>query len=405
MAALGALLVVSLLSGCGGGSDGPEPKKWTILMYWDGDDVDIQTDLIDAFHKMTATKVGSSDRVNIIIQFDRYPHDPAYGGWSITHRFFLTPGMEPTEANAIPDWGDGQGGGREVDMSDPATLKDFIKWGVKNYPAERYALVVADHGFGWQGLAIDNTNYMRTMSVKDLREAIEESPVRFDLLSLDACTMQMVEVADELRRTGAGILVGSEEVGSPWPYAEILQAVVQSPGMSAEEIGRVMVDEYLSSHKGLQKITLSVLRLGKIGAVTSAAAELSAAILSNSPLQVLKDRAHAVMETIGNAVAYSGTSPDWEGAGGVSVYFPQSGPMQPVPFQLQYFYRKEIVSFAGDSSWHDLLTSCYPMSDPPQAIQVILDVKRDIRTFDDDKVDLFDLCNRILHYSPTAPPA
>ena len=42
--------------------------------------------------------------------------------------------MEPTEENAIKNWGDGFGG-REVDMSDPDTLKDFITWSVRKYPA------------------------------------------------------------------------------------------------------------------------------------------------------------------------------------------------------------------------------------------------------------------------------
>ncbi|MBM4141520.1 MAG: hypothetical protein FJ242_08600 [Nitrospira sp.] len=44
-AALYMLVLVSFLTGCGGGSDGTHLKKWTIIMYWDGDDVNIQSDL------------------------------------------------------------------------------------------------------------------------------------------------------------------------------------------------------------------------------------------------------------------------------------------------------------------------------------------------------------------------
>jgi len=399
VAALCALLVMSYLAGCGGDDRAPASRKWTIIMYWDGDDINIQSDLLNAFEKMATAKVGSSDEVNIVIQFDRFPGSTAYGGWSITHRFFLTPGMEPTEVNAICDWGDGQGG-REVDMSDPDTLRDFITWSVKNYPAERYALIVADHGFGWQGIAIDNTDFMRTMSVKHLRQAIEESQVHFDLLSLDACTMQMIEVADELRYTGADVLVGTENTGATWPYAEILQAVIQDPGMSAEAIGRIMVDQYLSSHQGETGLTLSVLKLSNLEAVTAAVTEMSAAILNDSSVQVLQDKAQVVMEKVRNAVVYSGTSPDWADAGGVSVYFPTAGPFLSIPIELQYFYKDETVSFAGDTSWHDVLTSCYSTREPSQSISAILDARRDIRTFDDDKVDLIDLCSRIVNYSP-----
>lgn len=74
------------------------------------------------------------------------------------------------------------------------------------------------------------------------------------------------------------------------------------------------------------------------------------------------------------------------------------------PYLLnQYFYKDETVSFAGDTSWHDVLTSCYGMTEPSQGISVILDARKDIKTFDDDKVDLIDLCSRIVNYSPAEP--
>jgi len=332
-------------------------KEWTVIMYWDGDDHEIQSDLLNDFTEMAIAKVGSTDQVNMVIQFDRYPGESRYGGWSITHRFFLTPGMEPTEANAIKDWGDRQGGGREADMSDPDVLRDFIKWAVRNYPAKRYALIVADHGFGWKGLAIDNTNYQRTMSVKQLRQAIEKSHVHFDLLSLDACLMQMIEVVHELWDSGVDILVGSEANGRTWPYAEILQSLMQNPRMSAEEIGQIIVDRYIGSHPEDTDITLSVVEVGRINALASAVKELSLAILNDSPLEVVKDKAAEVMKAINNAVIYKKNALDWQSAGGISVYFPGDiNVMASPPPELLYFYKTPIADFPGDSLWHDLLT-------------------------------------------------
>lgn len=383
----------------GAGGHRTHPKKWTVIIYWDGDDNDIQTDLINAFREMAIAKVGSTDQVNIVIQFDRYPGNSAYGGWPITHRFFLTRGMEPTEANAITEWGDGQGGGREVDMSDPDVLRDFIKWAVRNYPAKRYALIVADHGFGWKGLAIDNTNYQRTMSLKQLRQAIEESHVHFDLLSLDACLMQMVEVAHELWYAGIHILVGSEAGGRTWPYAEILQSIMQKPGMSAEEIDETIVDRYISSHPEYTDITLSVVKLRRVKALTAAVKELSLAILNDFPLQVVKDRATAVMEGINHAVLYKKNALDWESAGGISVYFPEVYPMAALPPELQFFYKSQIVSFAGDALWHDLLASSYDSSSKPSLYaRMLVEIRNNMKTFDPDKVDLYDLCNCIVNY-------
>jgi len=393
--------IKSLSSKAGGHR--PHLKEWTVIIYWDGDDNNIQTDLINAFREMAIARVGSTDQVNIVIQFDRYPGNPAYGGWSITHRFFLTPGMEPTEANAITDWGDKQGGGREVDMSDPDVLRDFIKWAVRNYPAKRYALIVADHGFGWKGLAIDNTNYQRTMSIKQLRQAIEESHVHFDLLSLDACLMQMIEVAHELWSAGVDILVGSEASGRTWPYAEILHSIMQKPGMSAEEVGEIIVDRYISSHPEYTDITLSVVKVRRVKALTAVVKELSLAILNDFPLQEVKDRAAAVMAGINNAVIYKKNAPDWGNAGGISVYFPvKVNLMDPPPPELLYFYKSQIVRFAEDALWHDLLTWYYvwTFGNPPPYRQMLIDIGKNMKTFDldNDKVDLYDLCNSITNY-------
>lgn len=130
---------------------------WTFMIYLNGDDQDMHQDYILAFHDMIAKQVGSYEDVNIVIQFDRYKDISDFGGWEIAHRFYYTPGMEPTEENAVANWGDGIGG-REVNMADPHTLSDFIHWASSNYPAEHYALMVADHGYGWRGLLIDVTS-------------------------------------------------------------------------------------------------------------------------------------------------------------------------------------------------------------------------------------------------------
>ena len=51
--------------------------------------------------------------------------------------------MEPLPANAVEDLG-------EVNMGDGKALGDFITWGIQQYPAKRYMLVIWDHGQGWR---------------------------------------------------------------------------------------------------------------------------------------------------------------------------------------------------------------------------------------------------------------
>ena len=39
----------------------------------------------------------------------------------------------------------------EVNMADGQTLVDFVTWAVENYPADKYMLIMSDHGMGWPG--------------------------------------------------------------------------------------------------------------------------------------------------------------------------------------------------------------------------------------------------------------
>ena len=80
------------------------------------------------------------------------------------------------------------------------------------------------------------------------------------------------------------------------------------------------------------------------------------------------------------------------------MYFPVVGPMVTIPPELQYFYKSQIVSFAGEALWHDVLTSCY-LGNPLSNIPMVVYVRNNMKTFDDDKVDLYDFCNRIVNYS------
>lgn len=50
-------------------------------------------------------------------------------------------GVIPDERNYLDD--------ENVDFGDPGNLVDFIKWGVENYPAKKYILLLSDHGGGY----------------------------------------------------------------------------------------------------------------------------------------------------------------------------------------------------------------------------------------------------------------
>lgn len=137
-------------------------------------------------------------------------------------------------------------------MEDPAELADFIKWTAENYPADRYMLVLWDHGggvpfgYGEDELAHRTDTDGRTgFSVSEVAAAAKESGVKFDVIGFDACLMQDIEIASAFEPY-ADYYLGSEETegGFGWYYTSAFGKLAENPGLSSEEFGKDMVSAY-----------------------------------------------------------------------------------------------------------------------------------------------------------------
>lgn len=176
-----------------GATTAPPPKKWTILYYLDG-----KNNLSPmAAHSFDALdQVGSDDNVNLVTQL------------GLPKKNVMQGLIEKGGGTAmLAEVG-------EKDMGSADNLKDFIKWGMKNYPAEHYALVMWDHGAGFKGSMVDDeTNHMITNQelAGALNSVNQETGHKIDVLNWNACLMQQAEVGYELRNS-ARYMVGSEEV-------------------------------------------------------------------------------------------------------------------------------------------------------------------------------------------------
>lgn len=115
---------------------------WTVLVFLNGDN-NLEPFALTDFREMA--RVGSTDRVNIVTQFDRNGTSSLQGIplWSQCLRFRVTQGMEPLPENALEDLG-------ETNMGDGTALADFVRWGMERFPAKRYMLDIWDHGQGWR---------------------------------------------------------------------------------------------------------------------------------------------------------------------------------------------------------------------------------------------------------------
>ena|GEM_PF-1106701 len=272
-------------------------SEWTIMVYLDGDN-DLEEYAINDF--LEISEVGSDENINIVVQFDRiggFYTDIRYGNWTESNRFYITKGMTPERENAINDWGDGTGG-REVNMGDPNTLKDFINWAKKNYPAKKYALILWNHGGGWKSLSVFGNKVKKKnpvkevcyddtsndyLSIKEVREAISDNYI--DLIGFDACLMGMIEVATEINGF-CYVMVASEESEtiSGWSYNNFLLNLKNNPNVSPEELCLFIVNS--SSQE-----TMAGIKMNKISELNQILNSILQSIMnSNDWLNVILSR-------------------------------------------------------------------------------------------------------------------
>ena len=127
------------------GPAGSKSSTWTVMLYQDADDKILEQDIFVDLNE--AERVGSGPNVNIVAQIDRYQAGYASTrDFSGTRRYFVQQDddLNTIGSDLVMDLG-------EANMADGDTLTDFITWAVENYPADKYVLVLSDHGMGWPG--------------------------------------------------------------------------------------------------------------------------------------------------------------------------------------------------------------------------------------------------------------
>jgi hypothetical protein len=220
-------------------------QVWLVMLYVDADDELLEGDFYLDLNE--AELVGSSDQVHVVAQLDRF--EGGFAGnddWATAKRFYLT---QDTDINAVTseelmDLG-------EVNMADPNTLVDFVAWAVETYPADKYVLILSDHGAGWYGGWYDQTAPGDWITPLELEAALayvkdNTSLGQFELVGFDACLMSSLEIYTSIAPY-ARYGVASEEVEPAlgWAYAGFLADLVNDPGMSGADLAESIVQHYI----------------------------------------------------------------------------------------------------------------------------------------------------------------
>ena len=136
-------------------------------------------------------------------------------------------------------------------MSTHSALSDFISYGIENYPAKRFGLILWNHGGGLLGgYGNDELFDEVSMSISDVSSAIKTSGAHMEFVGFDACMMATFENAYALKDC-ANYLIASEESESNigWYYTDWLNSLGEDPEIETMALGRKIVDGMISSNQ------------------------------------------------------------------------------------------------------------------------------------------------------------
>jgi hypothetical protein len=251
--------------------------EWTFLIFLNGNN-NLDSYGTDDLNEME--QVGSTDKINVVVQWASLEAKKV-------RRLLIKKDNDPVNVTSpvVEDLG-------SVDMGDWHSLTDFVNWGVKNYPAQKYFVDVWDHGSGWHerfanGLKPTDISWDEItgnfMTTKQLGLAMTEASRiighKVDIYGSDACLMTMLEVAGEMSES-VNVFVGSEEVepAEGWPYDALLRKWNALGNATPRAVAKVLTEEYVKSYQGgsqgTREITFSALDLSKYNAVATAVTAL-----------------------------------------------------------------------------------------------------------------------------------
>ena len=279
-AAARAIMFAGVLGVASCSSDGEHPEKglrgWTVLVYMAADN---DLDPFAAANLRELAQAGPAPDTEVIVQVDRHARLAKdsianLAPFTGTKRLRVASG----HLEELADLG-------ETNMADRHVLTDFVRWGIAEHPAERYALILWDHGAGWLGFGVDESESPRArLGLSDVGDAIAEGTRaagldRLALLGFDACFMGTLEVASTMAPYADYLLVSEDlEPAHGWGYGSVASSAARS--RSGADLGRALLGGYrekAAQHGTADTITLSLVDLRRVEEIDRALVSFASA--------------------------------------------------------------------------------------------------------------------------------
>lgn len=169
----------------------------------------------------------------------------------------------------------------EENSADPVTFEKILKRITTKYPSHHQALVMWSHASGWipgpkKSFGIDNltngtTDKGSEIEIADLRQAFENLNIHFDYIMFDACFMQCIETAYELRKSTDYIIASPAEIpGNGAPYNLIMPLLMEP----SEENCKAIISTYFADYEDKDGAILSVVKTSELDSLLNLTREL-----------------------------------------------------------------------------------------------------------------------------------
>ena len=182
----------------------------------------------------------------------------------------------------------------------PTVMAEVYNRVFSAFPAKSYGLVLWSHGDGWlpspanisaskastRWFGQDGTSYM---DISSLNTALNSAP-HFDFILFDACFMQSVEVAYELKDRADYFIGAPNEIPGPGAYyTELVPAMFSQAKDLASTVAHGYYDYYAAKYTGqlgsnanwTMGVTVSVLKSSEVQALAAATAAILPKYITN----------------------------------------------------------------------------------------------------------------------------
>jgi hypothetical protein len=240
----------------------------------------------------------------------------------------------------------------EQNSGDVETLRTVMEWVYDNYPSSTYGLIFWSHGDAWlpakaipqRSICIDNerNNYSNSgskMDISDVADVLAGFPC-FEFIMFDACFMQAVEVAYELRNVARYVIASPAEIPNPGaPYERMVKPFFSVPFDGAEVVEQyyrmyndsvMPVYDYGSDRYG---VSLSVINCTHLDALADATAGMITKYVSRDEATDLK---------------------------GVQRYYPLSSKSRPEFYDMNGYMQRLITDEADYVRWKSVFDLAVP---------------------------------------------